>query len=73
MTRKIKKETGLTPGELIKNYRLEKASVLLKEKSGNISEVAYAVGFNSLSYFSHSFKEHYDLTPSNYLKGSQDP
>ena len=57
----------MTPGDLIKTYRMEKASALLKENSGNISEVAYAVGFNSLSYFSQTFKEHFGITPSEFL------
>lgn len=68
MTRKLKKSTGVTPGELIKTYRMEKASILLKEKSGNISEIAYAVGYKSLAYFSHSFKEHFEQSPSEFLK-----
>ena len=67
MARKIKKATGLTPGDVIKTYRMEKASNLLIENSGNISEVAYAVGYNSLSYFSHTFKEHFGKTPSEFL------
>lgn len=68
MTRKLKKKTGLTPSELIKTYRMEKASLLLKEKSGNISEVAYAVGYKSLAYFSHIFREQFDCSPSEFLK-----
>src|SRR6056297_1305629 len=68
MARKIKKTTGLTPGGVIKTYRMEKAAALLKENQGNISEVAYAVGFNSLSYFSHTFKEHFGKTPSEFLE-----
>jgi len=68
MARKLKKNSGLTPSELIKTYRMEKASLLLKEKSGNISEVAYAVGYNSLAYFSHTFKEQFEKSPSEFLK-----
>lgn len=68
MVRKIKKATGMTPGEAIKTFRMEKAAKLLKENSGNISEVAYAVGFNSLSYFSFTFKEHFGKTPAEFLE-----
>jgi AraC-like DNA-binding protein len=68
MARKVKKKTGLTPGELIKTYRMEKASLLLEENSGNISEIAYAVGYKSLAYFSHTFKEHFECSPSEFLK-----
>jgi AraC-like DNA-binding protein len=37
------------------------------EKSGeNISEIAYAVGFSSPSYFIKTFKETYSMTPAEY-------
>ena len=70
MTRKLKKETGLNPNELIKTYRMEKASMLLKERYGNVSEVAYAVGYKSLAYFSHTFKEQFGCSPSEFLKSN---
>lgn len=68
LQRKLKDEAELSPGEAIKKYRMEQASKLLIEDAGTISEVAYAVGFNSLAYFSFSFKEHYDISPSEYLQ-----
>lgn len=68
MARKLKKKTGLTPSELIKTYRMEKASLLLKEKSGNISEVAYAVGFKSLAYFTTFLKSSLIRVRPNFLK-----
>jgi len=69
MARKIKKKAGLTPGEFIKIYRMEKAYLLLKiGRLGSITEVAYAVGFKNLSYFSHTFREHFGETPSEFLE-----
>ncbi len=65
--RKLKKELDVTASELIRDVRLKSASELLRKREGNISEVAYSVGFNSLSYFSRRFKEKYDVTPSAYL------
>ncbi len=66
--RKTKVSAGLTPNELMKQYRMEKSLELLKSGEHNISEVAYAVGFNSLTYFSYSFREYYKKTPSEVLE-----
>ena len=72
MTRKLKSKTGLSPTELIRRYRMEKASLLLNEKSGNISEIAYAVGYKSLAYFSYTFKESFGCSPSDFLKNDKE-
>ncbi|MEL7835281.1 two-component regulator propeller domain-containing protein [Fodinibius sp. Rm-B-1B1-1] len=67
LSRKLKAEAGVTPAKLIRDLRLERATVLLRKGEDNISEIAYSIGFNSLSYFSRRFKEKYDVTPSAYL------
>ena len=65
--RKIKTLTGLSPGELLRNFRLKKVAQILKQKKGiHISEVAYNVGFNNLSYFAKCFKDLYGISPSMY-------
>jgi signal transduction histidine kinase/DNA-binding response OmpR family regulator/ligand-binding sensor domain-containing protein len=64
--RKLKVLTGYNPNELIRTFRLEKAAALLKQKSGNIAEIAYQVGFNNLSYFTKCFKERFKVKPSDY-------
>lgn len=66
--RKIKETTGKTPKQLILALRLEKAAELLNLKEGTISEVAYAVGFNSLGYFCRCFKNHYRKTPGEFIE-----
>lgn len=63
--RKIKALTNQNPNELIRNFRLRKASVLLSESSANVSQVCYEVGFNNLSYFSRCFYEFYGEHPSD--------
>jgi DNA-binding response OmpR family regulator len=55
--RKLKALVNQTPGELIRNLRLQRAALLLKQNYGNIAEVTFEVGFNNLSYFSNCFKE----------------
>ena len=64
--RKLKSLTHLTTHEIIKKYRLKKASLLLKNNEGNISEIMYDTGFSSLSYFSKCFKAEFGMTPKDY-------
>jgi len=64
--RKLKSLTKLSANEIIRKYRLKKASFLLKNKEGNISEIMYAVGFSNLSYFSKCFKQEFGLNPKEY-------
>lgn len=64
--RKTKALTNTSPNEFIRNIRLKHATILLKNKTGNISDISYAVGFNQPSYFTECFKSLYGLTPSEY-------
>lgn len=68
--RKIKTMTGLSPVEFIRNIRLKHACQMLKDKSISISEVAYATGFSDPKYFTTCFKNEFDVTPSDFQKGS---
>lgn len=64
--RKIKSLTGYAPGELLRNFRLQRASELLKNRVGNVSEIAFDVGYNNLSHFAAQFREKYGVNPSEY-------
>jgi signal transduction histidine kinase/ligand-binding sensor domain-containing protein/CheY-like chemotaxis protein/AraC-like DNA-binding protein len=64
--RKLKKITGQSPSDFIKNIRLQKAAQLLEGNKGFIKEIAFDVGFSSLSYFSRCFHEFYGVKPSEY-------
>ena len=66
--RKIKDHTGTTPALYIRSLRLQKAKKYLKSSDLNITEIAYAVGFNDLSYFSRSFSEAFGKAPSETRK-----
>ncbi len=66
--RKIKTITGLSPIEFIRNIKLKHASVMLKNSTTSISEVAYAVGFSDPKYFSSCFKSEFNITPSEFQK-----
>lgn len=66
--KKIKALTDLSINDFIINIRLKRAAQLLKESDFTISEVAYQVGFNSVSYFSTYFKKHFKITPSVFVE-----
>jgi len=65
--RKMVAITGDSPNRFIRTVRLNRAAELLKNKSGNVTEIAYEVGFNNLSYFAKSFKEEFGILPSEMV------
>ena len=67
--RKIQALTGQSPNQFIQSYRLERGAQLLRENYGNVTEVAYAVGFSSSQYFASCFKEKFHQSPKAYQAG----
>ena len=65
--RKIRSIFGMSPSDLLRSFRLQKAVKLLAERQLNVSEVAYAVGFSSSAYFAKCFKAVYGMTPTEYM------
>jgi CheY-like chemotaxis protein len=65
--RRIKQLFGESPSDLIRRLRVEEGErLLLTDASATVTDVAYAVGFNSLSYFCHCFQKAYGMTPAAY-------
>ena len=65
LQRKIKALIGITPNNYIKEFRLKRAKVLLKNGS-QIGRIALDVGFSSQTYFGRCFKEMFNCTPKQY-------
>ncbi len=65
--RKLTTLTGKSPNAFIRDYRLTQALNLLNLEKGNISEIAFETGFNSLAYFSKCFKNKFKILPSDYI------
>ena len=63
--RKLTALTSVSASKFIRIYRLKKAMKMLKAKSGIISEIAYDVGFNNVSYFNKCFLEHFGERPGD--------
>lgn len=65
--RKSTELTGLSPNELLREYRLLKALELLKTDR-NISQTTFDCGFGSPSYFTKCFQQRFALQPMEYIK-----
>jgi len=66
--RKLKAISGQSSGEFLRTQRLLRAAELLSGHYGNVTEVAYAVGFRNLSHFAKAFREQFGVAPSDYGK-----
>lgn len=66
--RKIKSLTGLSPVEFTKNIRLKHACQMLNKQMGNISDIAYLVGFADPKYFTSCFKAEFGMTPTEFVR-----
>ncbi len=71
LLRKIKKLTGLSVSQFIRQIKLEFAKEILEEGALTVSEVSYKVGFSSTSYFIKCFREHYGFPPGELGKHTE--
>lgn len=69
--RKIKQLNGMGAVEFIREVRLRKAALYLKQNKLTVTEVMYMVGFTTPSYFSKCFKARFGVTPSEYAASEE--
>jgi YesN/AraC family two-component response regulator len=62
--RKLTALTGRSATRFVRAYRMEHAHAMLKANVGNISEVAYRVGYPNAAYFTRCFTEDFGYSPS---------
>lgn len=71
LNQKLQNLAGQSAGQFIRNYRLNLAREMLlknrENKSMNIAEIAYEVGFNDPKYFTRCFTKYFNTTPSSLL------
>ena len=67
-SRIFKKETGKTLIEFINEKKIERAKLLLSNKSYKIYEVADLLGFQNIHYFSTLFKKYAGVSPKKYIE-----
>jgi len=71
--RRVKQLFGESPSDLIWRLRIDEGERLLADGSATVSDVAYAVGFNSLSHFCRRFREAHGVTPATYRSRASVP
>ncbi|QIP13699.1 response regulator [Spirosoma aureum] len=71
--RKLKALTNTTAIDFIRELRLAKAADLLTQGEESVTQIAYAVGFENLSYFAKVFQERYGVLPSQYGLARETP
>lgn len=64
--RKVNNVSELSPNDFILLIRLKKAAELIKQRSYQINEIAYMVGFSSPNYFSKCFFKQFGVLPKNF-------
>lgn len=67
--KKIKSLTGLAPVEFIREMRLKRARQYMDAGETVVSDIAARVGFYNVKYFSTCFREKFEKSPSDYIKG----
>ena len=65
-SRTFKEYTGIGVAQYIKHTRLRAAEKMLLQKTGTVTEIAFACGFNNSNYFIYDFKKHHGITPLQY-------
>lgn len=68
---KVRKLLGVSPVELLRQIRIQRAEELVAKSREPYSRIAYAVGFNDPRYFGKCFKAQTGLTPSEYRERSR--
>ncbi len=65
--RMFKKHFGVSFGQFLSDYRIKKARQMMENGASKITDIAGAVGFNGISYFSECFLKTTGMTPSQYV------
>lgn len=62
----LKETTGRSTSEIINGRIAEEAKILLKQTQWNVSEIAFALGFDEVAHFSNFFKKRTTFSPLKY-------
>jgi len=70
--RRLKTISNKSASQFIREYRLQKAAEKLQKNEGNVSEIAEAVGFGSITYFIKCFHDYFGVPPGDILKNESE-
>lgn len=68
---RFRQATGQSPQQYLISLRLEKAQALLQQTDMSLQQISDAVGYTSLSAFSHRFRQRFDVSPGYYRRNEQ--
>jgi AraC family transcriptional regulator len=71
LARVFRRYLGCTPGDYMRQRRLDRARVLLRETKRSLSDIALSSGYVDQSHFATAFKGSTALTPSAFRKLSE--
>ena len=66
LNRAVKENTDKTTSQIIADRILRESKILLKHSAWNVSEIAFALGFNEVTHFNNFFKKHVQLSPLKF-------
>jgi len=66
LNRRFKQATGYSPQAYLQSQRIASARDLLRRSNLSVSEIAWQVGLQDISYFSKLFRQHCEMTPLQY-------
>jgi AraC family L-rhamnose operon regulatory protein RhaS len=66
--RLFEQAVGMAPMEYLKKVRLQKAATMLLTTNANVTEVAFACGFNDSNYFSSLYHKEFGMSPSRFKR-----
>ena len=64
----FKQETGTSPAQYLKEFRLRKAEVMLRTTFLSVKQVLKQVGLGSNSHFVRDFRKLHGMTPTAYRR-----
>lgn len=65
-SRNFKKENGVTFRDFVVRVRIQRAAELMRQPNVSVTEAAFGVGFNDLSYFARMFRRQLGISPSHF-------
>ncbi len=68
LCRYIKQETGYSLTHLLREFRIKKAAVMLRDTNNSVEDIMLEVGYTDISYFYRVFRKRYGMTPNQYRR-----
>lgn len=68
LARIFKKIMGISIVDYQRKIKMNFAAELLKTTDNSVLEIVYELGYNSVSYFNHTFRDYFGVSPSAYRR-----